>query len=269
MENLVNVLKRFGYTESETKTYVTLLKHGPQSGYEASKLSGVPRSKIYNILENLISRGVVATTENGEKNLLYKAEPMERIIGLIQTSVSDDVKELRREADRFSEPIDNERIWKLVGYQSMLQKCSEMISQAKKELLVQIWMPELSVEVENLLLAKEDNLDFIAIIYDASRKYDVKLKNCYKHGFIDDKLHETGYRWITIVVDGCQMLHAAIHSKEFTEVIHTRNSAMVFFATEYIKHDAYTLKLMDVFPEQLAEHFGSDMQGIRDVFKFR
>ena len=268
MENLVNVLKRFGYTESETKAYATLVKHGPQSGYEVSKLSGVPRSKIYNILESLISKGVVATTENGERNLLYKAEPMERIIGLIQTSVSEDIEELRRESDRFAEPIDNERIWKLVGYQSMIQKCSEVISQAKNELLVQIWMPELNDQIESLLLSKEDSLDFLAIVYDASGKYDVKLKKYYEHGFLDVKLRETGYRWITIVADGEQMLHAAIRCKESTEVIHTRNSSMVFFAAEYVKHDAYTLKLMKVFSEQLTEHFGSDMQGIRDVFKF-
>ena len=39
----------FGLSQSELKTYLTLLKHNPANGSQLSRHSGVPRAKIYNI----------------------------------------------------------------------------------------------------------------------------------------------------------------------------------------------------------------------------
>ena len=50
MIKLINTLKEFKFTESEAKVYISLLQNGPCTGYELSKVSGVARSKIYNIL---------------------------------------------------------------------------------------------------------------------------------------------------------------------------------------------------------------------------
>ena len=44
--SMIAQLREFGFTESEAKVYVALLEGGAVSGYEASKLSGVARSKI-------------------------------------------------------------------------------------------------------------------------------------------------------------------------------------------------------------------------------
>lgn len=51
--SVIELLKNLQLTESEAKVYVALSQYGPQTGYEVSKTSGVPRSKVYNILESL------------------------------------------------------------------------------------------------------------------------------------------------------------------------------------------------------------------------
>ena len=63
--SMIAQLREFGFTESEAKVYVALLEGGAVSGYEASKLSGVARSKIYTILEALIQRGAVLSSSDG------------------------------------------------------------------------------------------------------------------------------------------------------------------------------------------------------------
>ena len=50
--SVIELLKNLQLTESEAKVYVALSQYGPQTGYEVSKTSGVPRSKVYNILES-------------------------------------------------------------------------------------------------------------------------------------------------------------------------------------------------------------------------
>lgn len=65
--SMIAQLREFGFTESEAKVYVALLEGGAVSGYEASKLSGVARSKIYTILEALIQRGAVLSSSDGAR----------------------------------------------------------------------------------------------------------------------------------------------------------------------------------------------------------
>ncbi|MCX7614652.1 MAG: hypothetical protein N2Z65_02715 [Clostridiales bacterium] len=265
MERMIQVLRRFNYTESEAKVYLSLLQNGPQTGYEVSKISGVPRSKVYNVLEMLVNRGVVVTTP-GSKTVMYKAEPLERLNNLIQASVEEGVNELRREAEKFAHPIDDEQIWKMSGYQSIMDKCKEMIRTSKKELMIQIWQEELTEDMEQLLLKKEKELNLLVILYDCEEKYRTRLKQIYRHGFEKDRLRETGYRWITIVADGEEMLHASIRNTSSAEAAYTKNTSMVYFAKEYVRHDAYCLRMIDVLQDQVRDRFGDDMEGIRDVF---
>lgn len=267
MDHIIEVLRQFSYTESESKVYIALLQNGPKTGYEASKISGVPRSKVYNVLESLTSRGVVATT-SGEKTILYRAEPIERLCNLIQNNVQQGIDELRHESKRLAFSVDDEQIWKLVDYNSIIDKCSSIIRTAKNELMVQIWADELPY-VEKLLKETEKKLKQLIILYDSKDKYDTCLTQVYKHGFEQDRMRETGYRWITIAADNEQMIHAAIPSVGSAEAIYTRNMNVVYFSEEYIRHDAYCLRIINSMPEAMRKQFGENMEGIRDVFDIK
>ena len=63
MDNEIILLNKIGLTDAEAKVYLTLLQNGSLSGYEAGKLAGVTRSKIYNILESLITKGFILYKE--------------------------------------------------------------------------------------------------------------------------------------------------------------------------------------------------------------
>ncbi|HHY14195.1 MAG TPA: TrmB family transcriptional regulator [Thermoanaerobacterales bacterium] len=267
MKQLIQVFRQFNYTQYEAQVYITLLQNGPQTGYEVSKMSGVPRSKVYNVLEKLTNRGAVVTAQ-GEKNVLYKAEPIQRLINLAKTSFNDCIQILERETKKYTYSFDDEQIWKIFDYPSILEKCKEMIDSAENELMIQIWMEELEGDIEELLLTKEKQNDFnlVTVLYDRKEKYHTELRQIYKHGFEVSKLREMGNRWITVVTDGKEMLHAAVHNFVSAEAIYTKNNNMVFFAREHVKHDAYCLRLIDILTEQIKQQFGEDMEGIRDVF---
>lgn len=244
---------------------MALLQNGPQTGYEVSKTSGVPRSKVYNILEMLVSRGVVVTAA-GNKTLLYRAESVERLSSLVQATVDQGLSELKQEAEQYTHAVDDEQIWKMSGYVSIMDKCKEMIHLSKESLKVQIWQEELNGGVEQLLCEKEKELNLLVILYDGKGNYQTGLSHVYKHGFEKDKLKETGCRWLTVVADGGEMLHATIWNERIAEAVYTKNSSMVFFAREYVQHDAYSIRMIDLFKEQMKEKFGEDMEGVRDVF---
>ena len=45
METIIQIMKKYDFSEMETRVYTTLLEKGNLTGYEVSKISGVPRSK--------------------------------------------------------------------------------------------------------------------------------------------------------------------------------------------------------------------------------
>ena len=77
---LLDVVKNLGFTEYEAKAYLALLLESPSTGYAVAKNSGVPRSKIYEVLENLTSRGDVLVSP-GEPPL-YRALPAKDLIAM-------------------------------------------------------------------------------------------------------------------------------------------------------------------------------------------
>ena len=60
-------MKQLGFSEYECKAYLTLLEQFPLTGYSLSKKSGIPRSRIYDVLESLAGKQMVLVQEQGEK----------------------------------------------------------------------------------------------------------------------------------------------------------------------------------------------------------
>lgn len=266
MGNMISRLRDFGFTETEAKVYIALLQNGDCTGYEASKYAGVPRSKVYATLEGLCSRGILATTLR-DKTSIYRAKPIDQLATLIRSETEDNLRRLEEEARNFETPRDTEQIWQLTGYKSILNKCRQLIEDAKHEVLIQIWKQDLNRELERCIIDKQAELGrVLVILYDEEERYDTAIRDFYPHGFERDKMHDAGSRWITITADGNEMVHVSIQSKERASAVFTRNASMVFFANEYVKHDAYCLRLIEHMGERVKAVFGQDMEGIRDVF---
>src|SRR5688500_2494911 len=75
-------LNALGFGDYEARVYVTLLAHGPLSGYEVSKRSGVPRPNVYPALQRLEERGAVtalAASRGAHYAAIPAAELLERL----------------------------------------------------------------------------------------------------------------------------------------------------------------------------------------------
>ncbi|MDN6295590.1 MAG: helix-turn-helix domain-containing protein [Alkalibacterium sp.] len=266
MESLINVLKKLKFTEYESKVYIALLENGSCTGYKLSKVSGVPRSKIYRILETLVSQGVVEQS-TAENSSLYQAISPEQLSALLESSFKETLSTFKEESALISMEKSNHTIWELEEWRSILSKIKMHVSEAKSSLLIQVWVDELDDELTALINQKQQELDDVVIVlYDRHKEYQTTLTNYYAHGFEQDKLSEIGHRWITIVSDKADVLYATVPFKGKPKAIHTKNPILSFFASEYVIHDAYCLRLIDNFPEQIKNQYGEDMKGLRNLF---
>ena len=83
-ELYIDNLKKFGLSEAESKVYLNLLKKKNFTATEISRISGTPRSKIYEILNKLINKGLCVEILGSVKKY-SSANPKIGFTGLMQT----------------------------------------------------------------------------------------------------------------------------------------------------------------------------------------
>ena len=75
MVELIAQLKELGFTEYEAKAYTALVQNSHVSAYQVSKNSGIPRARIYDILDVLVEKGLVLKEETADQTT-YSSIPV-------------------------------------------------------------------------------------------------------------------------------------------------------------------------------------------------
>jgi sugar-specific transcriptional regulator TrmB len=90
-------LRDLGLSEYESRTYRSLLDHGPTTAKELSEASEVPMGRIYDVLNDLEAADIVRSQAAGRPKKYVAVEPdtaLERLVDARKT-------ELDRQADRY------------------------------------------------------------------------------------------------------------------------------------------------------------------------
>src|SRR5207244_13349193 len=82
MDGLADSLTQLGLTGYEARAYLALTRRGGATGAELARLAGLPRQRIYDVLEGLAARGF-ATIRAGRPlrySAVAPAEAIERLL---------------------------------------------------------------------------------------------------------------------------------------------------------------------------------------------
>lgn len=265
MDNEVKLLGKLGLTEAEAKVYLTLLQNGSLSGYEASKLAGVQRSKIYNILESMKDKGFILYTEY-ENNNKYAAVPMKEIADRHQRDTTNTLSDLTKLLSIYPQRTNLDYIWHIRNNENVFAKCRDIISSTKEELLVQFWDEDIGQVIDSLKEVEEKGIRMAAVVFSNNKNLKLPIQKYYRHGMTEDKKKEMGGRWVTVVSDRKQVVFGQILSDSIAEVIWSESKPIISLAAEYVRHDVYFYKSAGKFKEAMQKEYGEDLEGIRDIF---
>ncbi|MDT2813988.1 helix-turn-helix domain-containing protein [Vagococcus carniphilus] len=267
MDTIIQIMKKYDFSEMETLVYTTLLEKGVMTGYEVSKQSGVARSKVYNVLEKLIKKNLVVVNKSEPK--LYNAISSDEFLERLEKNVKNDLNTLESQLGKIKEQEEEELLWKLENYESVSNKMEHLIDNAKTSLLIQIWENDLSPNLLKKLQEAEKTVkNFVLILFSNEHHYDIPINNFYIHGFEEEKLQDFGARWVNVVADEKEVVFGTVENDNSSvDVTWTYNKAMVNLAKEYVKHDAYTLKIIKESPEELKQKYGNEFEKIRLIYR--
>ncbi|NCN99053.1 TrmB family transcriptional regulator [Candidatus Pacearchaeota archaeon] len=151
-QELVNKIKdHFSLNIYETKVWLALLSKGVVSAGETAELSGVPRSRTYDVLESLAKRGFAiikigkpvkyiavephAIIEKIKSNVLTEAQEKVKLLGKLRER--DEYKELEQLYSAGISPVKAEDLsGALKGKTHINSKLRDIFGNAKKEIAI-------------------------------------------------------------------------------------------------------------------------------------
>ncbi|MAF89584.1 MAG: hypothetical protein CL963_03710 [Euryarchaeota archaeon] len=105
MEENILYLKRLGLTEYQSKAMVVLLNKRKTTAKDISELSGIPLTKVYQVLKALEERKLLSS--EGEKPRMYRTLPAYRIMNRLLSEKKRHLNKLLKERERRLKSIRN------------------------------------------------------------------------------------------------------------------------------------------------------------------
>ena len=180
-QELINrVRDYFNLNIYETKVWLALLSKGISSAGEIAEISGVPRSRTYDVLESIEKNGFAImklgkpikyiavkpdiVIEKLKSNVLKNAN--EKIESIKKLKDKDEYKELKLLHSAGIKPIKQEEISGAVrGRLTIYSHLKELLENAKKEVVICTSVQELNAKSR-----------FFSLIFERLRKNNVKIK---------------------------------------------------------------------------------------------
>jgi sugar-specific transcriptional regulator TrmB len=227
-------LKQLGFSQYEAACYMALVADHPVNGSQLSKLSGIARSRIYDVLRNLISKGYVIEISSGQ----YAPLPSDELIRRLKRSFAGSIDEFEQQISKASQKNDFEYVWTITGYDHVMEKALEMIQRAKIEIYVRLF-PKAARHLDRYLTAaarRGVSIRYIAM-GEITKKFDVQVM----HPDHEHLQQTIGGRSIEVITDKSEALVGIFETgnEDSSPINWTRNQWFIVANRDSLRHDFY------------------------------
>jgi Cd2+/Zn2+-exporting ATPase len=239
-------LVQLGFSEYEAKAYVALLRKSPVTGYELSKLSGVPRSMIYEVLGKLAGRGAALTLriEGGTK---YAPVPAQEFFDQLQQEYTRLTTSLKEDLSSLASASDLEYVWNIEGHENIMTKAREMIEQAEDRIylaLVPATFPPLQHGLEDAIERG------VRVVVYTPGEIDLAGGRVLVAQVSEETLRQARGLGLILVIDGEEVLIAEWLTATHARASWTSSPLLVFIAEHHLRTDLYLPKVLALLGDQ-------------------
>ena len=264
MDNLVEDLKKFGFTEYEAKAYMALLKEFPVNGYVLSKNSAIPRSRIYEVVQSLLEKGAILRTGRDETPS-YHPLPPEVLVNRLKRQYIESLGRLGTNLSGLqNQGGPDQAIKVLKGHKAIMDLSLDLIDGAKSKAALSIWAEELAIIKPALEKAAQRGVQLKGITFGEAGELPGDF---IAHRRAARVLAESAYRRpLVIVVDGYQVLYGVASQGNDSQATWTGDQGFVNMAEDYILHDICLNKVMIRFGGELRRELEEELDRVRAEF---
>lgn len=165
--DIVEKLKKVGFTPAQSQIYIELLKNPGLNGTQLSKIVDLPRTTIYQSLDALYERGIVTLipTQSDKKNYI-PVEPR-GIVENIKKEYKEILETIGIELEMLYKPSSFYEVYNINGKANVIYKMQDIIENA----------------IENIVVVGLDNLELLPkteaniVIEDSKDEFIILIDN--------------------------------------------------------------------------------------------
>ena len=133
--DITAILRDFAFSKYESSCYLALLTRHPANGSQLSKLSGIARSRVYDVLRGLAKKKVIFEIEKG----MYVPLPFEELKKRLRNQFESNITLLEEQLDAMVGQSSFEYLFTLNGVEDVISKAMDIIDSARQELYLRLF----------------------------------------------------------------------------------------------------------------------------------
>lgn len=260
-DNPIDKLVKIGFSEYEAKAYIALLKESPGTGYQIAKLSGVPRSMIYETLGKLTARGA-AMTLHKEGGTKYAPVPAEELLDHLRRDHENTIHSLKDDLTAIDSTSDMEYVWNIEGHDNIMAKAEEMINQAEVRIYIAL-MPATFPALEPVL--KRALQRGVHVVAYSTGPLDLSSGKVVVSPVPEKAQEQIEGLWLILVIDGEEALIGELLTKNQARASWTGSPLFVFVAEHHLRTDLYLPQILALLGDQAMDIIDEEDQ---DLFTY-
>lgn len=238
-------MQKFGFSQYESQVYQTLMNE--EQALEASlisKLSGVPKAKVYEVISRLIEKGVLLDSML-EKKKMYRAIPLEQLIQKLTLQFQDELEQLKEVKQKKAEPDD--RVWNLATEDSIYVYSQALIESAQNTIYISAWK-EIIVTYLSILERKEKEGVHVEVHVVGEMESNLK----HVKYFVPTENQKELKKFQNIVVDDTDVIFAIAKEPAWHSIV-TQSEQLVDVFRDFFYRDLIITLLSEKYDELLQQ----------------
>jgi HTH-type transcriptional regulator, sugar sensing transcriptional regulator len=229
------MLQKFGFSQYESQVFEVLASsEEPMDATNIVKYSGVPKSKIYEVLTRMIEKGMVLDSVS-EKKKLYSALPLSIVIEKLTNEFQENVEQLKTSTSK--RKFYDEHVWSLKVDSSIRAQTKQILQAAEKSIKVSAWQDDVRDYLPILEEKEKQGIDVEVLVVG---EMESSLKNV--HTLIPAQEHHSLERFRLVVVDEEEVIFAGVENESW-QAMKTKSRPFIKVFIEFFYHDVALAKI--------------------------
>ena len=265
LEHAYKSIKAIGFGEYEARAYCALLAQSPANGYQISVHSGVPRAKVYEVLDRLVFRGAAVRVETAKKDAkVYVAVDPDILIDNIQKDMIDACQHARDELEQLQNTPDVlEYFWRITSRDDLVTRAHDLVEAATETLHVALWAEEFDSVLPFLLSAARRKVKMAVMLYSEHEGLE-KLQRAGAGAILHSRnklqaVPELGRQFV-LASDRKQCITGSIFDDGAMDGVFSMNRGLVSNTVDLVNHEIYVERIVHEVGDPVFGLYGLDME---------
>ncbi len=258
-KKILDKLSELGLNRYEAMAYTTLLKHDEITAYEISKSSGVPQSKVYEVMKKLTDKGLAMAL--GLNPVKYTPLPIDNFLSNYKESMEQSIDFIKENISYSKDKPKFEFIWHFNDFENIKDKLISLIEGSKDTIFFEIWEDEFVFFSKVLEEASDRGVKVFIVAYGDG--LDFPKGRVYYHQM--DGIEEIAKRegkWLTLISDEEEALFGILTDIS-AQAIWSENKSLMLMAESFVMHDIYMAEIYKKHKDILDRDFGPNLRDLR------